>query len=65
MTIKKKTDLAADKILASRRSMLRNIGVGTAAVAASSLAAPAIVRAQTPIKWRLQTYSGAPCLQRA
>ncbi len=60
MTIKKKTDLAADKILASRRSMLRNIGVGTAAVAASSLAAPAIVRAQAPIKWRLQTYSGAP-----
>ena len=34
MTIKKKTDLAADRILASRRSMLRNIGVGTAAVAA-------------------------------
>ena len=60
MTIKKKTDLAGDKILASRRSMLKNIGTGTAALAAATVAAPAIVRAQTPIKWRLQTYSGAP-----
>lgn len=60
MTIKKKTDPAADKILASRRSMLRTMGAGTAAVAASAVAAPAIVRAQAPIKWRLQTYSGAP-----
>jgi TRAP-type mannitol/chloroaromatic compound transport system substrate-binding protein len=50
----------SETILASRRSMIKNLSVASAAVAASSLAAPAIVRAQSPIKWRLQTYSGAP-----
>ena len=35
-------------------------GLGGAAVAATALAAPSIVRAQAPLKWRLQTYSGAP-----
>lgn len=49
----------SQKILASRRSFLRNAGIGGAAVAASSLAAP-YVKAQSPIRWRLQTYSGAP-----
>ncbi|MCB2009729.1 MAG: C4-dicarboxylate ABC transporter [Geminicoccaceae bacterium] len=44
----------------NRRSFLRNAGVGTAAAASSVIAAPAIVRAQSPIRWRLQTYSGAP-----
>ena len=49
----------SEKILATRRTFLRNAGLGTA-TAASALAAPAIVRAQAPIRWRLQTYSGAP-----
>ncbi|MCA0433610.1 MAG: TRAP transporter substrate-binding protein DctP [Proteobacteria bacterium] len=53
-------DGPTEKILSARRSMLKNLGVGSAAIAASTLAAPAIVRAQSPIKWRLQTYSGAP-----
>jgi TRAP-type mannitol/chloroaromatic compound transport system substrate-binding protein len=45
----------------SRRQFLRTAGLGSAAVAAgaATLAAPA-VHAQTPIRWRLQTYSGAP-----
>ena len=43
------------RILASRRRFLAGAGLGGAA-----LAAPAIVRAQAPIRWRLQTYSGAP-----
>ena len=43
----------------SRRDFLKKAALGGAAVAGSSLAAP-YVRAQTPIRWRLQTYSGAP-----
>ena len=44
------------KTVSSRRKF-----IGTAAIAgAAAVASPAIVRAQTPIKWRLQTYSGAP-----
>jgi TRAP-type mannitol/chloroaromatic compound transport system substrate-binding protein len=46
----------SEKILASRRKFMAAAGFGTAA----ALAAPAIVRAQDPIRWRLQTYSGAP-----
>jgi TRAP-type mannitol/chloroaromatic compound transport system substrate-binding protein len=43
-----------------RRSFLKNAGIGgAAAVAGSTLAAP-YVKAQSPIRWRLQTYSGAP-----
>ena len=39
----------------SRRSFLT-----TGALAgAAALAAPATVRAQAPIKWRMQTYAGA------
>ena len=49
----------SEKILASRRKFMTT-GLGGAAVAASALAAPSIVRAQAPLKWRLQTYSGAP-----
>ena len=59
MTDQQKTLSPSEKILATRRNFLRNAGLGTAA-AASALAAPAIVRAQAPIRWRLQTYSGAP-----
>ncbi|MBC7102956.1 MAG: twin-arginine translocation signal domain-containing protein, partial [Parvibaculum sp.] len=42
----------------NKRDFLKKAGVGVAAVGASTLAAPAIVRAQSPIKWRLQTYAG-------
>jgi TRAP-type mannitol/chloroaromatic compound transport system substrate-binding protein len=54
------TDTAAkapsERILANRRKFLAAAGLG----AAGTLAAPAIVKAQAPIRWRLQTYSGAP-----
>ncbi|PKQ08480.1 MAG: C4-dicarboxylate ABC transporter [Alphaproteobacteria bacterium HGW-Alphaproteobacteria-12] len=42
----------------NKRDFLKKAGVGVAAVGASTLAAPNIVRAQSPIKWRLQTYAG-------
>jgi len=42
--------------MTSRRKFIKTAGLG----AAATLAAPAIVKAQAPIKWRLQTYSGAP-----
>ena len=46
--------------MTNRRGFLRKAGlVGAGAVGASTLAAP-YVRAQSPIKWRLQTYAGAP-----
>ncbi len=41
----------------SRRHFLKKAGIGAAAGAAA-VAAPAIVKAQSPIKWRLQTYAG-------
>ena len=41
--------------MTTRRRFLTTASLGGAAV----LAAPAIVKAQTPIKWRLQTYAGA------
>ena len=40
-----------------RRRFLKTAGVGGAAAAASTLAAPA-VHGQSPIRWRLQTYAG-------
>lgn len=43
----------------NKRDFLKKAGLGAAAVGASALAAPNIVRAQSPIKWRLQTYAGA------
>jgi len=42
--------------MTSRRKFLTTAGIGGAA----ALAAPNIVKAQAPIKWRMQTYSGAP-----
>ena len=42
--------------MTTRRKVLTGIG----AAGASTLAAPAVVKAQAPIKWRMQTYSGAP-----
>jgi TRAP-type mannitol/chloroaromatic compound transport system substrate-binding protein len=45
--------------MTKRRDFLKGAGAATAgAVAASTLSAP-YVKAQTPIKWRLQTYAGA------
>ncbi len=54
MTEKKLTP--SEKILASRRKFLATGAFG----AAGALAAPAVVAQTGPIKWRLQTYSGAP-----
>lgn len=54
-----KTPAPSEAILASRRNFLRTATVGGAAAAATGLAAP-YVNAQAPIRWRLQTYSGAP-----
>ncbi len=42
--------------MTTRRKFLKTAG----AAGAVSLAAPAVVNAQAPIRWRLQTYSGAP-----
>ena len=42
--------------MTTRRKFITTAGIGGAA----ALAAPSIVQAQAPIKWRLQTYSGAP-----
>ena len=41
--------------MTSRRKFITGAGIG----AAATLAAPSVVTAQSPIKWRLQTYSGA------
>ncbi|MFN0265214.1 TRAP transporter substrate-binding protein [Tepidamorphus sp. 3E244] len=41
--------------MTTRRQFLTTAGIGGAA----TLAAPAIVKAQAPIKWRFQTYAGA------
>ena len=46
----------SEKILATRRKFMATAGLAVPA----ALAAPAIVKAQAPIRWRLQTYSGAP-----
>ena len=40
--------------MTTRRKFLTTAGVG----AAATLASPAIVKAQAPIKWRMQTYAG-------
>jgi len=60
MTTDKKSDCPSERILAERRRVLKNFTVGGVALAASTVAAPAVLRAQPKIKWRLQTYSGAP-----
>ncbi|TDQ81376.1 TRAP-type C4-dicarboxylate transport system substrate-binding protein [Dongia mobilis] len=57
----KKKQSPSEKILSTRRDMLRKAGLGAGAlVAASTLGAPRVVAQTGPIKWRLQTYSGAP-----
>jgi TRAP-type mannitol/chloroaromatic compound transport system substrate-binding protein len=45
---------------ASRRRYLKGAGLGVAAAAASTFPAPYINAQTGPIRWRLQTYSGAP-----
>ncbi len=61
---KKTTKKKSTATTSPRRDFLRKAGVATvgagAAVAASSLSAPAVHAQSGPIKWRLQTYSGAP-----
>lgn len=50
----------SQKILESRRSFLKNAGLGTAAFAGASTLATPYVKAQAPIRWRMQTYAGPP-----
>ena len=49
----------SDRPVINKRDFLKKAGLGAAAVGASTIAAPNIVRAQSQIKWRLQTYAGA------
>lgn len=51
-----KKESPSEKILASRRKFMAGMPVA----AAGALAAPAVLAQSGPIKWRLQTYSGAP-----
>jgi TRAP-type mannitol/chloroaromatic compound transport system substrate-binding protein len=64
MTDSKKTaatGVEATETSSSRRSFIKQAAVGGAALTAgSTLAAPYVQAASAPIKWRLQTYSGAP-----
>ena len=49
------------KNLTKRREFLKKAGlISAGAIGASTLAAPYGYAATNPIKWRLQTYSGAP-----
>ena len=51
----------SERILDARRRFLGKAGLGGAAVAAGTvLGAPAVHAQGAPIRWRLQTYSGAP-----
>ena len=61
MTEETKPQSPSDKILATRRNFMRKAAIGAGAVAAgSTIGAPYVVAQTGPIKWRLQTYSGAP-----
>jgi len=61
MTDDTKKQSPSEKILATRRHFLTKASLGAgAAVAGSTLAAPYVNAQVGPIKWRLQTYSGAP-----
>jgi TRAP-type mannitol/chloroaromatic compound transport system substrate-binding protein len=60
MTDPKKPQSPSEAILASRRNFLRQSVVGAGTVAGATLAAPYVNAQSAPIKWRLQTYSGAP-----
>lgn len=60
MTDPIKTQSPSEKILASRRKFLATAGLGGVAAAGATLSAPYINAQGAPIRWRLQTYSGAP-----
>ena len=45
--------------MTNRRQFLTRAGAVTIGAGAATLSAPAIVKAQEPIKWRFQTYAGA------
>ncbi|SOC45967.1 TRAP-type C4-dicarboxylate transport system substrate-binding protein [Rhizobium subbaraonis] len=61
MTKEKADQSPSEKILSTRRHFLTKSGLGAGAVVAgSTLAAPYVNAQSGPIKWRLQTYSGAP-----
>ncbi|MEM1346166.1 MAG: C4-dicarboxylate ABC transporter, partial [Pseudomonadota bacterium] len=63
MTTPKKPDNTlspSERILKSRRDFMTRVGFGGAAAASTALAAPAVIAQTAPIRWRLQTYSGAP-----
>ena len=50
----------SEEILARRRRFMKQVGLGGAG-AASAVAAPVVLAQQKgKIRWRLQTYSGAP-----
>ena len=57
MSTKKKSNISPS----SRRGFLKKAGlVSAAAIGATAAKAPYVYAASNPIKWRLQTYSGAP-----
>ena len=60
MTETNKPQSPSEAILATRRNFLRKAGMGVGAVAGATLSAPYVNAQSAPIKWRLQTYSGAP-----
>lgn len=43
----------------SRRDFVRKAGLAAVGAGAAAVAAPTVVRAQAPIKWRWQTYAGS------
>ncbi|MBM3585041.1 MAG: twin-arginine translocation signal domain-containing protein [Alphaproteobacteria bacterium] len=43
----------------NRRNFVRKAGVAAAAAGAATIGAPTVLRSQTPIRWRLQTYAGS------
>lgn len=60
MSDAKKKPSPSEAILATRRKFLQKAGLGTAAAATTALGAPYVNAQSGPIRWRLQTYSGAP-----
>jgi TRAP-type mannitol/chloroaromatic compound transport system substrate-binding protein len=60
MTDDTKKPCPSQEILATRRNFLGRAGLGAGALAGATLAAPHVMAQSGPIKWRLQTYSGAP-----
>ena len=49
------------KLITKRRSFIKKAGLLTlGAAGAATIKAPYVYSATNPVKWRLQTYSGAP-----